>query len=169
MTRTVTPGTTQRLGTLSGGWRRRVFLARALALARCRGGLEHPGAKLNSGPLFRVPIVASAGHPLSATALGTAEGAFEHVLNAFKTRMGTYTGAKVADFQAVQVKLARARCLIDSARHLMRESARMFQENDSLDLETKLRLRAQNAFASSSMSPRRSRSGGPWIVMTLIR
>ena len=122
---------------------------RALALARCRGGLEHPGAKLNAGPLFRVPIVASAGHPLSATALGTAEGAYEHVRDVVLKRIGTYTGAKVSDFQAVQVKLARARCLIDSARHLMRESARMFQENDSLDVETKLRLRAQNAFAVS--------------------
>jgi 3-hydroxy-9,10-secoandrosta-1,3,5(10)-triene-9,17-dione monooxygenase len=122
---------------------------RALALARCRGGLEHPGAKLNAGPLFRVPIVASAGHPLSATALGTAEGAYEHVRDVFLKRIGTYTGAKVSDFQAVQVKLARARCLIDSARHLMRESARLFQENDGLDLETKLRLRAQNAFAVS--------------------
>jgi 3-hydroxy-9,10-secoandrosta-1,3,5(10)-triene-9,17-dione monooxygenase len=119
---------------------------RALALARCRGGLEHPGAALNNGPLFRVPIVASAGHPLSATALGTAEGAFEHVLSAFKTRVGTYTGAKVSEFQAVQVKLARARCLIDSARYLMRESALAFQEQ-SLDIEGKLRLRAQNAFA----------------------
>ena len=49
----------------------------------------------------------------------------------------------------MQVKLARARCLIDSARYLMRESARMFQEHDSLDVETKLRLRAQNAFAVS--------------------
>ena len=122
---------------------------RALALARCRGGHEHPGAKVNPGALFRVPIVASAGHPLSATALGTAEGAFEHVLNAFKTRVGTYTGAKVSDFQAVQVKLARARCLIDSARYLMRQSALMFQEHEGLDLETKLRLRAQNAFAVS--------------------
>ena len=122
---------------------------RALALARCRGGLGHPGAKLNAGPLFRVPIVASAGHPLSATALGTAEGAYEHVRDVFLKRIGTYTGAKVSDFQAVQVKLARARCLIDSARYLMRESARMFQENDSLDVETKLRLRAQNAFAVS--------------------
>jgi len=120
---------------------------RALALARCRGGLGHPGAKLNSGPLFRVPIVASAGHPLSATVLGTAEGAYEHVLSSFKTRVGTYTGAKVSDFQAVQVKLARARCLIDSARYLMRESALMFQSHDQLELEAKLRLRAQNAFA----------------------
>lgn len=120
---------------------------RALALARCRGGLEHPGAAINKGDLFKVPIVASAGHPLSATVLGTAEGAFEHVLNAFKTRVGTYTGAKVADFQAVQVKLARARCLIDSARALMRASAMVFQENHSLEVEEKLRLRAQNAFA----------------------
>jgi 3-hydroxy-9,10-secoandrosta-1,3,5(10)-triene-9,17-dione monooxygenase len=124
---------------------------RALALARCRGGSEHPGAALNKGALFRIPIVASAGHPLSATALGTAEGAFEHVLNSFKTRIGTYTGAKVSDFQAVQVKLAKARCLIDSARYLMRESAIAFQdfaEDSSVpDLETKLRYRAQNAFA----------------------
>jgi 3-hydroxy-9,10-secoandrosta-1,3,5(10)-triene-9,17-dione monooxygenase len=122
---------------------------RALALQRCRGGLEHPGAQLNSSPLFQVPVVASAGHPLSATALGTAQGAFEHVLNTFKNRVGTYTGAKVSDFQAVQVKLAKARCLVDSARYLMRESALVFQQNPSLDIETKLRLRAQNAFAVS--------------------
>jgi 3-hydroxy-9,10-secoandrosta-1,3,5(10)-triene-9,17-dione monooxygenase len=124
---------------------------RALALTRCRGGLEHPGAKFNPGPLFRVPIVASAGHPLSATALGAAEGAFQHVVTSFKTRLGTYTGAKIADFQAVQIKLAEARVLIDSAVHLMRESATAFQSfaerNAVPDLETKLRYRAQNAFA----------------------
>jgi 3-hydroxy-9,10-secoandrosta-1,3,5(10)-triene-9,17-dione monooxygenase len=124
---------------------------RALALARCRGGLEHPGAALNDGPLFRVPIVASAGHPLSATALGAAEGAFESVKANFTRRVGTYTGAKVADFQAVQIKLAEARCLIDSATALMRGSGLGFQahaeENRVPDLDTKLRWRAQNAFA----------------------
>ena len=120
---------------------------RALALARCRGGLEHPGAALNKGDLFKVPIVASAGHPLSASILGAAEGAFRHVREKFSSRVGTYTGAKVADFQAVQIKLARARCLIDSARYLMRESALVFQNIEKLDIESKLRLRAQNSFA----------------------
>jgi len=124
---------------------------RALALQRCRGGLEHPGAELNPGPLFRVPIVAAAGHPLSATALGAAEGAFDVFLSSMKNRIGTYTGARVAEFQAVQIKLARARSLIDSARYLMRESAIAFQdfaEKSSVpDIETKLRFRAQNAFA----------------------
>ena len=124
---------------------------RALALARCRGGLEHPGAALNSGPLFRVPIVASAGHPLSATALGAAEGAYESVVKSFTSRVGTYTGAKVSEFQAVQIKIAEARALIDSATHLMRQSALGFEgyaeRNAVPDLELKLRWRTQNAFA----------------------
>jgi len=65
--------------------------------------------------------------------------------------MGTYTGAKVADFQAVQIKVARARCLIDSARYLMRESAVTLDDaakrDAVLDLETKLRIRAHSAMA----------------------
>jgi 3-hydroxy-9,10-secoandrosta-1,3,5(10)-triene-9,17-dione monooxygenase len=124
---------------------------RALALARCRGGLEHPGAEYNPGPLFRVPIVASAGHPLSATALGAAEGAFETVLNSFRKRVGTYTGARISDFQAVQIKLAEARVLIDSATALMRQGALGFDQyagdNGVPDIPAKLRWRAQNAYA----------------------
>ena len=120
---------------------------RALELAKCRGGLEHPGAKLNRGPLFRIALVAAASHPLSPAALGAAEGAYEHVVESFTKRSGTYTGAKVSDFQAVQIKVARARALIDSARCLMRQSAIAFQEQEGLDLETKLRLRAQNCLA----------------------
>src|SRR6202043_1972816 len=51
---------------------------RALALTRCRGGLEHPGAALNPGPLFRIPIVAASSHPLAPAAVGAAEGAYEN-------------------------------------------------------------------------------------------
>jgi len=120
---------------------------RALEMARCRGGSNHPGGKYNPGALYKVALVAAAGHPLSATALGTAEGAYEHVREKFAQRTGTYTGAKVSEFQAVQVKLARARCLIDSARSLMRASAEAFGTGEPLDMETKLRLRAQNTFA----------------------
>ena len=45
----------------------------------CRGGFEHPGAALNKGALFGIPIVAASSHPLSPAALGAAEGAYEHV------------------------------------------------------------------------------------------
>jgi 3-hydroxy-9,10-secoandrosta-1,3,5(10)-triene-9,17-dione monooxygenase len=124
---------------------------RALALQLCRGGSEHPGAALNSGPLFRIPIVAAAALPLAPAALGTAEGAYELFLASMAKRAGTYTGAKVADFQAVQIKVARARCLIDSARQVLRQSAIAFQamaaRDEIPDLATKLRFRAQGAFA----------------------
>ena len=120
---------------------------RALALPLCRGGLEHPGAALNAGPLFRIPIVAAAALPLAPAALGAAEGAYELFLASMAKRVGTYTGAKVADFQAVQIKIARARCLIDSARQVLRQSAIEFQasaaRNEVPDLATKLRFRAQ--------------------------
>jgi 3-hydroxy-9,10-secoandrosta-1,3,5(10)-triene-9,17-dione monooxygenase len=124
---------------------------RALALVLCRGGLDHPGAALNRGPLFRIPIVAASGHPLAPAALGAAEAAYELFVASMAKRAGTYTGARVADFQAVQIKLARARCLIDSARQLVRASAIAFQDaaerNEVPDLATKLRFRAQSAFA----------------------
>jgi 3-hydroxy-9,10-secoandrosta-1,3,5(10)-triene-9,17-dione monooxygenase len=124
---------------------------RALALLRCRGGREHPGAALNGGALFAIPLVAASSHPLAPAAVGAAQGALELFLETMAKRTGTYTGARVADFQAVQIKVARARCLIDSARDLLRQSAIAFQaaaERDAVpDLETKLRFRAHSAFA----------------------
>jgi 3-hydroxy-9,10-secoandrosta-1,3,5(10)-triene-9,17-dione monooxygenase len=126
---------------------------RALALVRCRGGLDHPGAALNAGALFRIPVVAASSHPLAPAALGAAEGAYELFLAAMAKRVGTYTGARVADFQAVQIKLARARCLIDSARYFLRQSAielhAAAERNETPDLATKLRWRAHSAFAVS--------------------
>jgi 3-hydroxy-9,10-secoandrosta-1,3,5(10)-triene-9,17-dione monooxygenase len=124
---------------------------RALALQLCRGGGEHPGAAFTPGALYRIPIVAASSHPLAPAAVGAAEGAYELFVASMAKRAGTYTGARVADFQAVQIKVARARCLIDSARALLRQSAIAFQamaeRNAAPDLATKLRYRAHSAFA----------------------
>jgi 3-hydroxy-9,10-secoandrosta-1,3,5(10)-triene-9,17-dione monooxygenase len=124
---------------------------RALALQRTRGGYEHPGAALHRGALFGIPIIGAAGIPLSPASIGAAEGAYEHFVATMRKRMGTYTGAKVADFQAVQVKLARARAMIDSGRALSRNASIALQEMSARgevpDMATKLRFRAQSAFA----------------------
>ena len=124
---------------------------RALALQRCRGGPDHPGAALTPGPLYRIPIVPASSHPIAPAAVGAAEGAYELFLDSMAKRMGTYTGARVSDFQAVQIKVARARCLIDCARELLRQSAMALQEaaerNKVPDLATKLRYRTHSAFA----------------------
>ena len=124
---------------------------RALALRDCRGGFGHPGGATSKGALYGIPIVAASSHPLAPAALGAAEGAYEIFLDSMAKRAGTYTGAKVADFQAVQIKVARARSLIDSARYLLRQSAIAFDataaRGEAPDLETKLRFRAHSAFA----------------------
>jgi 3-hydroxy-9,10-secoandrosta-1,3,5(10)-triene-9,17-dione monooxygenase len=124
---------------------------RALALQRTRGGYEHPGAAINRSALFGIPVIGAAGIPLSPASIGAAEGAYEHFIAAMGRRMGTYTGAKIADFQAVQIKVARARALIDSARALSRNASIALQEmsvrGEIPDLATKLRFRAQSAFA----------------------
>ena len=67
-------------------------------------------------------------------------------------RAGTYTGAKVADFQAVQIKVARARSLIDfGARSAApvgdRVRTRTRRAARCRTWQTKLRFRAQSAFA----------------------
>ena len=124
---------------------------RALSLQRTRGGYEHPGAALHRGALFGIPIIGAAGIPLSPASIGAAEGAYEHFVATMRTRTGTYTGAKVADFQAVQVKLAWARVMIDSARALSRNASIALQDMSARgevpDMATKLRFRAQSAFA----------------------
>ena len=124
---------------------------RALALQLCRGGADHPGGVAKPGPLYRIPVVAASSHPLAPAAVGAAEGAYDIFLASMAKRAGTYTGAKIADFQAVQIKVAKARCLIDSARDLLRQSAIALQagaeRNEVPPLETKLRYRTHTAFA----------------------
>jgi len=124
---------------------------RTLSLPLTRGGYQHPGAALNTGALFGIPIIGAAGIPLSPASIGAAEGAYEHFVAAMEKRMGTYTGAKVADFQAVQIKVARARVLIDAARATSRNACITLQDmaarGEIPDLSTKLRWRAQSAFA----------------------
>src|SRR5262249_24004060 len=123
---------------------------RALPLLRCRGGREHPRAALHAGALVCIPLVAAPRHPLAPAGGGAAAGAHQLVLTAVTKGAGSHTGARVADFQAVQIKVDRARCLIDSARDLLRQSAIAFQaaaeRHEVPDLETKLRFRAQSAF-----------------------
>ncbi|MGB8434104.1 MAG: acyl-CoA dehydrogenase family protein, partial [Burkholderiales bacterium] len=76
---------------------------RALSMLAIRGGGDFPGAKSNPGPLFRVPLVAMAGHFAGATALGNAEGALELTIAAIRERETNYTASRMSDFQAVQI------------------------------------------------------------------
>ena len=57
---------------------------------------------------------------LSGVALGIAEGAWDDHVGALRSKTSAYTGAKVGDFQAVQIKIAEAAAAIDAAGRIMR-------------------------------------------------
>lgn len=123
---------------------------RALCMYDIRGG-DHPGSRINPGALYRVPLFALAAHCLAGAALGNAQAILDLFIEANVGRRTHYTGANIADFQAVQVKVAQASAQLDAARHLLRADAMdamsIARAGGVPDLGTKLKYRKNAAFA----------------------
>src|SRR6202007_89355 len=84
-------------------------------------GGPHPGSTVNPSPLFRLPMLAIGSNVLTGVALGCAQAAYEGSVEATRQRNTTYTETPVGTFQAVQIKIAEAGALIDSAALMMRD------------------------------------------------
>ncbi len=125
---------------------------RTLAIEDLKNGTP-PGLEINPAPLYKLPVFPLFPFILSGVALGIAEGAYESHLNALKSRVATYSGAKVGDFQSVQIKTAEAAALIDTAGILMRNvcdhAAAMAAASQQPDALTKARYRRDGAFSVS--------------------
>jgi 3-hydroxy-9,10-secoandrosta-1,3,5(10)-triene-9,17-dione monooxygenase len=69
-----------------------------------------------------------------------------------KSRSTNYTGAKMRDFQTVQLRIADAGAKIDAAALLIRndciEAERTIIEGGALDIETRLRYKRNTAMAA---------------------
>ena len=132
-----------------------------------RGGDGFPGARVNTHPVFRVPVLTLGGHGVVACAIGNAQAALEHMIASVKERSTNYTGAKMRDFQTVQLRIGSAGALIDTACVMMRADCIEGQEtaNRGLvpDIETKLRYKRNAAFATAPLQRGRghaARHGG---------
>ncbi len=125
---------------------------RTLAARDMRGG-PSPGSAVNPGPLYRLPLFAVFPYVLSGAALGVAQGAWDCHVEVLRDRVSHYTGARVSDFQAVQVKLADARSRIDAAELIMQrdcqDAMRIAEAGTAPDIETKARFRRNGAFSVS--------------------
>ena len=126
--------------------------ARTLSVDATRGGAGHPGAEVNTAPIFRIPIFATFPYMLTGVALGIAQGAYDDFLAAVRSRVARYSGKQLADMTAIQVKIAEVASCIDIARTIMRahcEEAQDFAErNEVPDLATKARWRRDGAFTA---------------------
>jgi 3-hydroxy-9,10-secoandrosta-1,3,5(10)-triene-9,17-dione monooxygenase len=123
---------------------------RTLCMYTARGGSEFPGAAVNAGPSFRIPLATLGTHCLAGAAVGNAEGALELTIAAIKERSTNYTAVKMRDFQAIQLKVARASAQIHAARTMLADDCRRAQAyaNDGVvpTLAQKLDFRRNVAF-----------------------
>src|SRR5881296_3419746 len=124
---------------------------RALSMYLARGGNEFPGASVTTNPLFRVPLSALGSHCLAGAGVGNAQAALELTIDAIKERSTNYTGMRMRDFQAVQLRVARAGAMLDAARLVIRtdcvDAAHIAHEGRAPTLEEKLRFKRNVAYA----------------------
>jgi 3-hydroxy-9,10-secoandrosta-1,3,5(10)-triene-9,17-dione monooxygenase len=101
---------------------------RALCMYDVRGGDGFPGAKSNGNPAYQVSANPLLGHGIGACAVGNALAALELTVESVKQRSTNYTGAKMRDFQAVQLRVGAAAARIDAARLILRNDCIEGQE-----------------------------------------
>ena len=111
-----------------------------------------PGNAVNTGTVYRLPLVAMFFSWVGATVLGMAEAAVESYVDATRTRAAHYSGQRLAEFGTIHVKVAEARAAVATARRIYLgncDEATAVAEAGALpDAETRARYRAEGAFAA---------------------
>jgi 3-hydroxy-9,10-secoandrosta-1,3,5(10)-triene-9,17-dione monooxygenase len=115
-----------------------------LAVADTKGG-PTPGSVVNPGVLFQLPVFALFPYMLSGVALGIAEGLIEQFLSR-TNKTGQMTGARIAEIQSTQIRLAEASAYARISRLVQLTNCREAEEKLP-DMKTKARYRLEGAYA----------------------
>jgi 3-hydroxy-9,10-secoandrosta-1,3,5(10)-triene-9,17-dione monooxygenase len=111
----------------------------------------YAGVEANPNPMYRIPTSAVGGHGLGACVIGAAQGALDTMVEWVKVRSTNTSGAKMHDFQTVQLRVGMAGAKIDAARLMLRTdciAADAAQKaGEAMPLETKLRYKRNIAAA----------------------
>jgi 3-hydroxy-9,10-secoandrosta-1,3,5(10)-triene-9,17-dione monooxygenase len=124
---------------------------RIISMNWSRPGHAWPGLAIHKNPHYRIPLSAVGGNGLGGCLIGNARAALDFVVEWVKSRSTSYTGAKMRDFQTVQLRISGAAAKIDAAALLIRtdiaESQRIYDEGGALDMETRLRYKRNSAMS----------------------
>jgi 3-hydroxy-9,10-secoandrosta-1,3,5(10)-triene-9,17-dione monooxygenase len=124
---------------------------RTVSMYVAREGHSWPGLKQHANPHFRIPISALGGHGIGGSLVGNARTALELTVEHVKSRSTNYTGARMRDFQTVQLRIGAAGAKIDAAHALLRndclEAQGVYEAGGTLDIETRLRYKRNAAMA----------------------
>jgi 3-hydroxy-9,10-secoandrosta-1,3,5(10)-triene-9,17-dione monooxygenase len=124
---------------------------RTLAVSATKGG-PTPGAVLNPSPLYQLPLMALFAYVLSGTVLGIAQGAIHGFREATRKRAATYSGARLGELTAIQMRVAEAAASVDAAELIMKhncsEAQRIAVAGSVPSIEQKVRYRRDGAFSA---------------------
>ena len=116
------------------------------------GGHSFPGLEVHRNPAYRVPISALGGNGIAGCLVGNARNALRETIEWVKSRSTSYTGARMRDFQTVQLRVSEAGAKIDMGALLVRndciEAERAIIAGGHLDFETRLRYKRNTAMAA---------------------
>ena len=111
-----------------------------------------PGTEDIDGDAYRLPLVPFIGHLVVGPMIGIAQGAYEDFIEKLQTQISVFNRSRLAEHTTVQLKIAEAGVLIDTARLLVRENLReahrYVENHDRPSLEDRARWRRDAAHAA---------------------
>jgi len=109
----------------------------------------YPGLKVHTNPMFKVPTSALGGYCIAGCVVGNAAAMLDLTTQLVKERSTAYTGAKMRDFQSVQIRIGMAAAKIDAVRLWLRsdciEAENVYRAGKVLTMDAKLRYRRNSA------------------------
>jgi 3-hydroxy-9,10-secoandrosta-1,3,5(10)-triene-9,17-dione monooxygenase len=124
---------------------------RALAVSSMKG-CGAPGAALNPGPLYRLPVFDMFPYVVAATALGLAQGAIELFAEETRHRITSYSTTLMSDHATTQLRLGEAASETEAAELLLLANCQTAMAAAELSrvpsIEDKIRLRRDGAYAA---------------------
>lgn len=128
----------------------------AVTMHDLKGHGDSPGAKVNRGWQYKVPLYALFGCYIGCAALGVAEAAVEQYIEGARKRASTTSGSNIASFATQQVKVAEARVAVMSARQLiystLQQAEDLFKSGGVSSVEDRTRWRAMATYAGKLAS-----------------
>jgi 3-hydroxy-9,10-secoandrosta-1,3,5(10)-triene-9,17-dione monooxygenase len=125
---------------------------RALRVDLMKGSAAAPGAAINHGPLYRLPVFDMFPYVVAAVALGIAQGAVEFFTEEIRHRVTSYSTTLLADYATTQARLGEAAAAVDAAERLLIENCRhamaLAEQSRAPSVAEKIKLRRDGAYAA---------------------
>jgi 3-hydroxy-9,10-secoandrosta-1,3,5(10)-triene-9,17-dione monooxygenase len=115
-------------------------------------GCNAPGAEINSGALYRLPVFDMFPYVVAATALGIAQGAVAQFTEETQHRITSYSTTLLADHATTQARLGEAAAAAAAAELILLDNCdrgmAAAEAGRVLTTEEKIRLRRDGAYAA---------------------